>query len=308
MTATTPVPATTQVPETVVPQSATVRPTKVGTPSLIGKSVRLLALLVGGVAFVFPFYYMLVGSLQTRPDSSPGGAFPRPGEMSLDNYAAINATVPLGKALLNSAIYTSGVVTSSVVVGALTGYALARLQFRGRNALFTVLLLLQMVPFTLSLIPLYILIVRDYGLADTYLGMILPGAVNATAVFIFRQFFLSIPGDLFDAPRIDGASEMQVLRYVALPLIRPALLTVVLVTFIGPWNDFLWPFLVTKDRDMQPLAVALATYISSQAGNAPNPMGAILAGAVVLAVPVVVLFVLFQRHFSATNLSSGVKG
>ncbi|MGS2619559.1 carbohydrate ABC transporter permease [Micromonospora sp. LZ34] len=279
-----------------------------GSPAAIAKAARLLGLLVGAFVFLFPFYYMVVGSLQATPDTSPGGALPDPAGLTLDNFAAINAAVPLGRALLNSAIYTGGVVISSIVVGALTGYALARLRFRGREALFTVLLLLQLVPFTLSLIPLYILIVRDYGLADTYLGMILPGAVNATAVFIFRQFFLSIPADLFDAPRVDGASELQVLRHVALPLIRPALLTVVLVTFIGPWNDFLWPFLVTKDRDMQPLAVALANYLSSQAGNATNPFGAILAGAVVLAAPVVLLFVLFQRHFAATNLGSGVKG
>ncbi|MBM0224270.1 MULTISPECIES: carbohydrate ABC transporter permease [Micromonospora] len=299
---------TTHVPQSVAPEAATASSTTASAPAAIGKAARLLALSAGAFMFLFPFYYMVVGSLQTEPDSSPGGAVPDPGDLSLDNYAAINATVPLGRALLNSAIYTGGVVIMSVVVGALTGYALAQLRFRGREALFTVLILLQLVPFTLSLIPLYILIVRDYGLGDTYLGMILPGAVNATGVFIFRQFFLAIPADLFDAPRVDGASELQVLRYVALPLIRPALLTVVLVTFIGPWNDFLWPFLVTKDRHMQPLAVALANYISSQAGNADNPFGAILAGAVVLAAPVVLLFVLFQRHFSATNLSSGVKG
>ena len=196
----------------------------------------------------------------------------------------------------------------TVVFGVLAGYALARLHFRGRGALFAVMLLVQVVPFQLLMIPLYVMIVRNYGLADTYLGMILPFAINSTAVFIFRQFFLQLPEDLFEAARIDGASELRILWSIALPLVRPALLTAILLTFIGPWNEFLWPFLITKDTDMQPLAVSLANYITNVAGRAANPFGAILAGAVVLAAPAVVLFVAFQRHFTSTDIGSGVKG
>ena len=129
--------------------------------------------------------------------------------------------------------------------------------------------------------------------------MILPFAINSTAVLIFRQYFLQLPKELFEAARIDGAGELGLLRRVALPLVRPALVTVVLLTFIGPWNEFLWPFLITKRADMQPLAVSLANYISNVAGTAANPFGAILAGAVVLAAPVVVLFIVFQRYFVA---------
>jgi len=277
-------------------------------PAALGKALRLVVLSVGALIFLFPFYYMIIGSLQPEPDTSLSGTVPQPGSMSLENYRDINATLRIGRALLNSGIFTSGVLLGTVVVGALTGYALAQLQFRGRGVLFMLVLLVQMLPFQLLMIPLYVMIVRDYGLGDSYLGMILPGAVNATAVFIFRQFFLSIPADIFESARIDGASELQVLRYVALPLIRPALLTVVLVTFIGPWNDFLWPFLVTKDTSIQPLAVALANYISSQAGTAANPFGAVLAGAVILAAPVVVLFVAFQRYFTSTDIGTGTKG
>jgi ABC-type glycerol-3-phosphate transport system permease component len=157
-------------------------------------------------------------------------------------------------------------------------------------------------------VPLYVLIARSYGLADNYLGMILPFAINSTAVIIFRQYFLQLPQAMFEAARIDGASEVQMLTRIALPLIRPALVTVVLLTFIGPWNEFLWPFLITKRADMQPLAVSLANYISNVAGSAANPFGAALAGAVVLAAPVVILFIVFQRYFVASNLGSGVKG
>jgi multiple sugar transport system permease protein len=138
--------------------------------------------------------------------------------------------------------------------------------------------------------------------------MIAPFAINSTAVFIFRQFFLQLPEELFAAARLDGASELRVLWSVALPLVRPALITATLLTFIGPWNEFLWPFLVTKEADMQPLAVSLANYISSVAGRAANPYGAILAGAVVLAAPAVLLFTVAQRWFVASNLSTGVKG
>ena len=170
------------------------------------------------------------------------------------------------------------------------------------------MLLVQLVPFQLLIIPLYVMIVRSYGLADSYLGMILPFAINSTAVFIFRQFFLQLPEDLFYAARIDGAGELRILWSIALPLVRPALLTVMLLTFIGPWNEFLWPFLITKDNSMQPLAVSLANYLSNVAGRASNPYGAILAGAVVLAAPAVALFVAFQRHFTSSDLGSGVKG
>ena len=128
-------------------------------------------------------------------------------------------------------------------------------------------------------------------------------------MFIFRQFFLQLPQELFDAARIDGAGELRILllgwrcRWCA----RPSL-TAMLLTFIGPWNEFLWPFLITKQADMQPLAVSLANYISNVAGRAANPFGAILAGACVLAAPAVALFIAFQRHFISTDLGSGVKG
>jgi multiple sugar transport system permease protein len=138
--------------------------------------------------------------------------------------------------------------------------------------------------------------------------MILPFFINSTAVVIFRQYFLQLPQELFDAARIDGAGEFRLLWNVALPLVRPALLTVVLLTFIGPWNEFLWPFLITKEAAMQPLAVSLANFISTIAASTSNPFGAMMAGAVVLAAPAVALFLIFQRYFTSNDLGSGVKG
>ncbi|MBV2353949.1 carbohydrate ABC transporter permease [Streptomyces sp. J2-1] len=279
-------------------------PAKKG-PRSIGSRI---ALLIGAFAFLFPFYYMIIGSLQKAPDSSPAGAFPHLDNLSFRNYTAIDSAISLGRSLVNSGIFTGGVILCTTVFGLLAGYALARLHFRGRGSTFALVLLVQVVPFQLLLIPLYVLIVRDYGLADSYLGMILPFAINSSAVFIFRQFFLQLPPAMFEAARIDGASELQILWRIALPLCRPALLSVVLLSFTGPWNEFLWPFLVTKKQEMEPLAVSLANYISTVSSSAANPFGAILAGACVLAAPAVALYVIFQRHFTSTDIDSATKG
>jgi multiple sugar transport system permease protein len=268
----------------------------------------LLGLTVGALVFLFPFYYMVIGALQTEPNSDVSGAFPNPANLTLDNLRDINQAINLPRTLLNSGIFTGGVLLSTLVLGLLAGYALARLEFRGRGAVFNAMLLILIVPFQLLMIPLYVMIVRNYGLADSYLGMILPFAVNATAVFIFRQFFLQLPKELFESARLDGASELKILTRIAIPLAKPAILTAVIVTFIGPWNEFLWPFLVTKQLTLQPLAVALANFISTVAARQTNPFGATLAGAVVLAIPAVVLFLVFQRRFQASNIGSAIKG
>lgn len=275
----------------------------------LGSKIALYVVLsIGALGFLFPFYYMIVGSLQTDVDTSLAGAFPNPANLTGENYVAINERINLFSGLANSAIFTGGVILGTVVFGVLAGYALAVLHWRGRGAVFALALLVQVVPFQLLMIPLYVLIARDYGLSDSYLGMILPFFINSTAVVIFRQYFLQLPRELFDAARIDGAGEFRLLWSVALPLVRPALLTVVLLTFIGPWNEFLWPFLITKDASMQPLAVSLANFISNVAASTANPFGAMMAGAVVLAAPAVVLFVVFQRYFTSNDLGSGVKG
>ena len=271
-------------------------------------ALRGVVLGLGALAFLFPFYYMVIGSLQKEPDPTVAGGFPHPGNVTLDNYVAIHSRLNLLSGIVNSGIFASGVIICTVIFGALAGYALSVLHWRGRGTVFGLALLVQVVPFQLLMVPLYVLIARSYGLADNYLGMILPFAINSTAVIIFRQYFLQLPQSMFEAARIDGANELQMLTRVALPLIKPALVTVILLTFIGPWNEFLWPFLITKRADLQPLAVSLANYISTVASSTANPFGAMLAGAVVLAAPVVVLFIVFQRYFVASDLGSGVKG
>lgn len=266
-----------------------------------------LVLAVAGLAFVFPFYFMVVGAFQAEPTSTPSDLLPT-GGWTLGNFAAINSRVDLLGSLANSLIFTVGVLAGTLTFGLIAGYALARLHWRGRGAVFAIMIGIQAIPFQLLMIPLYVQVTRTFGLGDSYLGMILPFLINTTCVFIFRQFFLSLPESLFEAARLDGASELRILFSIALPLVRPALATVALVTFIGPWNEFLWPFLITKSADMQPLAVSLANYISTVARTAANPNGAILAGAATLAFPVILLFCFFQRYFRASDIGAGVKG
>ena len=269
--------------------------------------LSLILLTVAAIGFAFPFYFMLVGAFQENPTNSPSELFPTSG-WTVDNFLAIDSRIDLAGSLLNSLIFTAGVLLGTVVFGLLAGYAIARLDFRGRGVIWVLMLLVQMVPFQLLMIPLYVQITRNYGLGDSYLGMILPFLINTTAVFIFVQFFKALPVEIFEAARIDGAGEIRLLTSVAIPLILPVLVTVVLVTFIGPWNEFLWPFLITKDASLQPLAVSLANYISNVAQSTANPNGAILAGATALAFPVVILFIVFQRFFTATDLGAAVKG
>ena len=270
--------------------------------------IALYALLaLAAIAFVFPFYFMIVGALQEDPTTTPAGLLPTDG-WTLENFALIDERVPLLRALLNSVVFTAGVLLGTLTFGLCAGYSLSRLHWRGRGVLFVVMLGVQMVPFQLLMIPLYVQVAGSYGLGDTFAGMILPFFINTTAVFIFRQFFLALPEEMFEAARIDGAGELRVLWSIAIPLVRPAIATVTLITFIGPWNEFLWPFLITKDATMQPLAVALANYISNIAQTVANPNGAILAGACALALPVVLLFCLFQKYFTASDIGAGVKG
>lgn len=274
----------------------------------LGAAVRFTLLFAGAIIALFPFWTMVVGALQERRDASLGGLLLPMGNVTLENFVGVNNAIDLPRSLGNSIIITMVVMLCTLIFGLLVGYALAILRFRGRGLIFGLVLLVQAIPFQLLMIPLYVMVVRVFGLADSYVGMVVPFAINSVAVLIFRQYFLQIPRDIFEAARVDGASEVRILRSIAVPLVRPAVLTAMLVTFIGPWNEFLWPFLITKDASLQPLAVTLANFSQANSTFQANPMGAVLAGACVLALPAVVLFITFQRHFISANLGSAVKG
>jgi|SRR5579884_485836 len=278
-----------------------------GTKARITHVLAYVALLIGAIAFLFPFYYMVIGSVS--PAADVGRIIPR--GLELANWRFMLSRIPVGRNLLNSAIYSGGIVLSTLVVGSLTGYALARLSFYGRSMLFNLILLTLMVPFQLTMIPLYIMVV-NFGWVQPgpriFLGLIIPGAVNATAILIFRQFFMQLPQDLFDAARVDGASDLGILVRIALPLSAPAFLIAGLLTFIGPWNEFLWPLLVTRDVSWMPLAESVALFgVGGQAGGAASEWGTITAAATILAIPAVAIFVVFQRYFVQGIATTGLK-
>ena len=280
---------------------------KAGRGRLSRRILLPAVLTLAALAFALPFYVMAIGAFQESPTNTPAALLPT-GGWTLENFVLLDERVSLARGLLNSFVVTAGVVVGTLVFGMPAGYALAKLRWRGRGALFVTMLIVQVIPFQLLMIPLYIQVAGMYGLGDTYLGMMLPFLVNTTAVFIFRQYFLAIPDSLFEAARIDGAGELRIMMLIAAPLMRPAIVTVVLVTFIGPWNEFLWPFLITKDTSLQPLAVGMANCITNVATFLPNPNGAILAGSLALALPVLVVFAVVQRHIRADDLGTGIRG
>ena len=265
-------------------------------------------MIAASAVILLPFYLILVFALQKHADLGLGGLVPKPGNLTLQNFADANTSMHLLRSLLNSAIVSFGAVVATILVGLPAGYALAFMEFRGKRVVWASLLTIMTVPFILLFIPLYAVIVKTFELGDSYLGMILPYAVNPVAVFLFRQFFRGLPPSLFEAARLDGASELRILRTIAVPLAKPAILAATLITFIVPYNDFLWPYLANKDVDLQPLGIALANFITNSRYTAiDNPFATSLAAALVLVLPVVVLLVVFRRHFLQVNLSGAVK-
>ncbi|MEV0353677.1 carbohydrate ABC transporter permease [Nonomuraea sp. NPDC050680] len=271
--------------------------------------VRYTILALGGLIFLFPFYFMIITSVS--PPGSTGSLVPP--SLDFSTWTFIFAKLPITWNLLNSAVYTLGVVSITLVIGSLTGYALARLSFRGRDALFAVILFTLALPFQLLMVPLFIM-VSDWGWArpgpGNYLALIFPMAVNATAIIIFRQFFRGLPQELFDAAYLDGAGNLRILWKIAIPLTKPAFLIATLITFIGPWNDFLWGLLVVRDTYWQPLSVAVGILGSGAHATAGggNYWGTVTAASTLLAVPVIVLFIAFQRYFVRGVIEDGIKG
>jgi multiple sugar transport system permease protein len=273
-----------------------------GRLRVIRKLALYGVLVAGAVAFVFPFYWMVLSSFKTPDEVFHLNLIPD--KVTLDSYRYLFERIPVWKALLNSLFFAGSVTVITLVFTSMAGYALARLTFRGRDVLFSVVLLTMMIPFQLLMIPLYILVVK-LGWMNSYAGLILPVSMNALGVFIFRQFFRTIPQDLIDAARMDGAGEWQILWRILLPMSKPAAVTVALFTFMGPWNDLLWPLLVMREQELMPL-VQMATLfgLEGQGGQ----WGSIMAVTTILAAPVIVLYLFCQRYFVESVGITGMKG
>jgi multiple sugar transport system permease protein len=208
----------------------------------------------------------------------------------------------MARYLTNSFLIASAVTALSVLLNSLAGYALAKLRFPGRDRIFQLLLVGLMIPAQVAMIPLFMLM-KELGLINTYWGVILPSAATVVGIFLIRQHALSIPDAMLDAARVDGASEWRIYRSVALPLMRPILVTLGVFTFMTTWNDFMWPLVVLIDNDLQTMPVGLAILSGEHAQDTELMM----AGSVITLLPVLVLFLLVQRYYVAGILAGGIK-
>jgi multiple sugar transport system permease protein len=199
-----------------------------------------------------------------------------------------------------SASITAGVL----VFGSMVGYALSRLRFRGRQLIFFVIIFTMTLPFQITLIPQYILMVK-FGWVDSYLSLIIPYLMNAFAIIMFRQYFMNIPQDLIDAARIDGCNDFQILFRILWPNAVPALITVGIITFMASWNEVLWPLIVIRDENLMTMPQLVTLF--SVGGRAESQLGAKLASATMLAIPIVLAYIFFQRYFIQSMATTGMK-
>jgi len=272
-----------------------------GSP--LARPFAYLALVVGAVVFAYPFLWMALATFKPEPEIS--ALNPIPSRWSLDAYRLVFETIPLGRAFFNSVLVTGLVTASALFFGSMAAYALARLRWRGRDAAFNVLLFSMMVPGIVLLIPLYTLVVR-FGWTNEFTGLIVPAMMNATAVLVLRQSFLTIPSELVDAARIDGCSELRILFRLVWPLSVPALVTAGILVFIGSWNDVLWPLIVVREEAKMTMPQMVTLF--AVGGGAQAKLGPQLAAALLLALPIIGAYLVFQRHFIASLATSGLKG
>ena len=271
-------------------------------PSRGGLALRWLWLTIAAVFSFFPFYAMVVLSL--KPGAAvdfPGSLLPW-GDMSFASYEQVLAGQNILLWLFNTLVYSLVSVVAVLFLSAMAGYAFAKKRFAGKEVMFWSFLAMVMVPFHVTLIPTFLLI-ANLGGVDEYWGLILPTLANAQAVFLMRQFIQGLPDELFEAARIDGASEMRIFLRIVLPLCKPVLATLGIFVFLWHWNDFLWPLIIAKSNDMFTLTVGIS---SLQQQNVP--LSVMLAGSVVALIPIFMAYLIAQRYVQEGVTGSGIKG
>ncbi len=258
-----------------------------------GRILPTALMVVLAIVFMVPLYWLLMSSF--RPSErifADAGDF-IPDALTLDNFKRLFADAPFVTWFTNSFILTAGATIGSLVVITMAAYPLARLHFRGRNVLFVSILASYMLPFHLLLIPLFLLMI-DLGLIDTHLGVILPLWAHPFGLFFMRQYMLTIPQDLLDAARVDGASEYAVFFRVVVPLVKPALATLAVLFSLEAWNDLLWPLIVMRSPENFPLSLGIASLLGGQF----RPQWDLIMTSSVLAVlPIVIVFMLMRKSF-----------
>ena len=270
---------------------------------LLVEAAVYLVLIALAVVMLFPYVWMISNSFKPRDHfyTNPYAIIPE--VVTLSTYAQALTIGRVGVYLQNSAIYATAVVVAQLLIDSLAAFAFARLRFPGRDALFALFLSTMMLPFSVLLIPSYLLI-RTMGLTNSYLGVVLPGFAGVFGIFLLRQFFLNIPAELEDAARIDGAGLLMIYARIILPLAQPALITLGVFLFMAEWSAYLWPLIVLNDWNKYPITVGIALYRDMSNIEWTN----VFAASTLASFPVVVLFVLAQRYIIGGINLSGMKG
>lgn len=269
----------------------------------IRKAISWLLLIFVAFLIIFPFIWMVVTSFKTEADirSFPPVLFS--GNYSFDNYKNIWSRIPFLSYYKNTLIFAGGVTIVSLICDSMAGYAFARLHFKGRNLLFSMVLVTMMIPFQVIMVPLYSQLFH-MKLLNTYLGLILPRATNAFGIFMMRQFFVTLPGGLEEAARINGANAFQIYVRIMLPLCKPAMVTLTIFHAMYNWNDLLYPLILATKPEMKTLAAGLASFM----GTHVVEYGIIMAGAVLSLLPIFIAYCLAQKAFVQGIAMTGMKG
>jgi multiple sugar transport system permease protein len=291
---------------TAIPVRPPARPTPTGEAGrrAVGTWWIYLLLLLGILLMVGPFLWMLLGSLKPQGEflASPPTFLPQ--APTTGNYENLFTQLDFPRFFFNSALVALIVTVGNVLFCPMLGYALAKLQWRGKRLVMVLVLATLMVPAGITLIPNFVLM-ANLGLVNTYPGLILPFLVGPFGVFLTRQFMYGIPDELLEAARIDGANEWRTFWHVVIPITVPVLATLGILTFLGSWNSFIYPLVMAQEPEMYTLPVALATFAT---GDHQSDHGLLMAGSVVLVVPVLIIFILFQRWITEGIATTGLKG
>lgn len=261
-------------------------------------------LTLGALIALLPFAWVMFGAFKTQAEimSAPGAWLPV-SFSNVSNFVVLFTERMFGRYMLNSLIVSTATVITNVLFATMAGYALAKLEFRGQKLVFGCVLAAMMVPYIALFVPQFFIVVQ-MGLVNTLTAVVLPMAVMPIGVFIMRQFADSVPDELLEAARLDGANEFVIFFRIFLPLVGPAIATVAIITFLNSWNYFLWPLIVAQNQDTYTLPVGLA--VASQ-GAKSTDYGLLLAGAIVVLLPVLILFLFLQKYFVQGIAGTGIK-
>jgi len=238
------------------------------------------------------------------PENEIGSLTLAPTSLTLNSYSQMVDKIPIGGAFINSLIVASSITIGVLVFGSMIGYALSKLVFKGRNLIFYVIIFTMTLPFQITLIPQYIIMVK-FGWIDTYWALIVPYLINALSIIMFRQYFKSIPDSLIDAARLDGCNELQIIFRILWPNSMPAIVTIGIITFMASWNEVLWPLIVIRDESLMTMPQLVTLF--AVGGRADSQLGVKLASAVMLALPIVIAYLFFQKYFIQSMASTGIK-